>query len=65
MRKEKEYCKRAIVKIIKLLASTPLPTEYGDFTYMVFGDYATGEFHNAVIYGNAKKSIAPKFYKTL
>ena len=44
-------------KIIKLLASTPLPTEYGDFTYMVFADYATGEFHNAVIYGNAKKSI--------
>ncbi len=44
-------------KIVKLLASTPLPTEYGDFTYMVFGDYATGEFHNAVIYGNAKKSI--------
>ncbi len=44
-------------KIVKLLASTPLPTEYGDFTYMVFGDYATGEFHNAVIYGNVKKSI--------
>ncbi len=44
-------------KIIKMLASTPLPTEYGYFTYMVFGDYTTGEFHNAVIYGDAKKGI--------
>ncbi|MGC8479023.1 MAG: hypothetical protein ACP5NE_03835 [Candidatus Micrarchaeia archaeon] len=47
-------------KIIKFLASTPLPTEYGYWTYMVFGDYTTGEFHTAIVYGDAKKNIKKK-----
>ncbi|MGC8651911.1 MAG: hypothetical protein ACP5UH_01520 [Candidatus Micrarchaeia archaeon] len=44
-------------RLVRLLSSTPLPTEYGYWTYMVFGDYTTGEFHTAMVYGNAKKSI--------
>ncbi|MGC8669781.1 MAG: hypothetical protein ACP5TL_01350 [Candidatus Micrarchaeia archaeon] len=47
-------------KIIRLLASTPLPTEYGNWTYMVFGDYTTGEFHTAFVYGDARKSLKPR-----
>ncbi len=54
--REKEM-KRDGGKIVELLASTPLPTEYGAWTYMVFGDYTTGEFHTAIVYGDAKKSI--------
>ncbi|MGC8710528.1 MAG: hypothetical protein ACP5RF_02890 [Candidatus Micrarchaeia archaeon] len=49
--------KRSGGKIVELLASTPLPTEYGYWTYMVFGDYTTGEFHTAIVYGDARKSI--------
>jgi hypothetical protein len=28
------------------LGRTPLPTEYGPMTYIVFGDYATGKEHD-------------------
>ncbi|MGC8687430.1 MAG: hypothetical protein ACP5RM_01880 [Candidatus Micrarchaeia archaeon] len=52
--------KKSKSKMIKFLASTPLPTEYGSWTYMVFGDYTTGEFHTAIVYGNAKKNIKKK-----
>ncbi|MEM0154394.1 MAG: GTP cyclohydrolase II [Methanothrix sp.] len=41
--------------IVKLLSSTPLPTEYGGFTYIVFGDLTNGQFHTMMIYGDAKK----------
>lgn len=37
---------------IKLLAKSPLPTLYGDWTYLIFGDYASGETHEVLIYGD-------------
>ena len=37
--------------LISLLGIAPLPTEYGDYTYMVFGDKTTGEHHEVLIYG--------------
>ncbi|EQD58232.1 3,4-dihydroxy-2-butanone 4-phosphate synthase/GTP cyclohydrolase II, partial [mine drainage metagenome] len=40
-----------------MLASTPLPTEYGSWTYIVFGDMTNGQFHTAMVYGNAAKSL--------
>lgn len=30
---------------------TPLPTEYGAMTYIVFGDYATGKEHDIAVFG--------------
>ena len=42
---------------VTLLGSTPLPTKLGGWTYMVFGDYTTGEFHTALVYGDAKKNL--------
>ncbi len=33
------------------LGRTPLPTEYGPMTYIVFGDYATGKEHDVAIFG--------------
>ncbi len=41
--------------IIKLLAESPLPTEYGDWTYLVFGDYTSGEIHEVIVYGDMEK----------
>ena len=33
------------------LGRTPLPTEYGPMTYIVFGDYATGKEHDVAVFG--------------
>ena len=33
------------------LGRTPLPTEYGPITYIVFGDYATGKEHDVAVFG--------------
>ncbi|MGC8483636.1 MAG: hypothetical protein ACP5OE_08350 [Thermodesulfobium sp.] len=33
------------------LGRTPLPTEYGPMTYIVFGDYATGKEHDIAVFG--------------
>ena len=46
---------RQHVPIIKRLGSTPLPTEYGGFTYVVFGDLTNGQFHTMMIYGDASR----------
>jgi len=34
------------------LGQSPLPTDYGDFTYLAFGDLTTGEHHEVLIFGN-------------
>lgn len=36
------------------LGRTPLPTEYGPMTYIVFGDYATGKEHDVAVFGKFK-----------
>ena len=36
------------------LGRTPLPTEYGPMTYIVFGDYATGKEHDVAVFGEFK-----------
>lgn len=41
--------------IVKMLSSTPLPTEYGGFTHIVFGDLTNGQFHVMMVYGDARK----------
>ncbi len=38
----------------KLLASTPLHTQFGNWTYLIFGDYTTGALHSALVYGDYK-----------
>ncbi|HVC58659.1 MAG TPA: GTP cyclohydrolase II [Candidatus Acidoferrales bacterium] len=40
--------------LVRLLAQTPLHTDFGDWTYMVFGDYATGKMHTVMVYGEVK-----------
>ncbi len=53
--------KRAGAPLVKLLASTPLHTEYGDWTYMVFGDYTSGSEQTMLIYGRySKKEVKGK-----
>lgn len=38
--------------MIEELGRSPLPTEYGDWTYIVFGDYSSADHHEMLIYGN-------------
>jgi len=43
--------------IVKMLASTPLPTEYGSVTYYVFGDLSNGHVHSVAVFGDARKTL--------
>jgi len=38
--------------MIKEIARAPLPTEFGDWTYVVFGDYANATHHEMLVFGN-------------
>lgn len=40
--------------LVELLGGAPIPTEYGDMTYVVFGDKTTGLHHEVMIRGNMK-----------
>ena len=42
-------------KTTEILASCPMPTEYGDWTNILFGDYVTGRTNDALVFGNWKK----------
>ncbi len=53
-RNEKIFSKQG-VNGVELLNSTPLPTDYGDWTYLVFGDYTTGREQTMMIYGDFKR----------
>lgn len=37
--------------MIEEFGRAPLPTDYGDFTYIVYGDLTTGQHHNVLVYG--------------
>lgn len=37
--------------MLEELGRAPLPTEYGDFTYLVYGDMRTGQHHNVLVKG--------------
>lgn len=41
--------------MIENLGKAPLPTEFGDWTYMVYGDYAQGNYHEVLVFGNLEK----------
>jgi GTP cyclohydrolase II len=51
-----ESAKRFLMKegrpMIEEFGRAPLPTEFGDFTYIVFGDFTTGQHHELLVYGN-------------
>jgi 3,4-dihydroxy 2-butanone 4-phosphate synthase/GTP cyclohydrolase II len=47
----KQHLQERGESLIEPLGIAPLPTEYGDFTYMVFGDKTTGEHHEVLVYG--------------
>jgi len=38
--------------MIEEFGRSPLPTEFGDFTYIVYGDKTNGQHHEALVYGN-------------
>lgn len=48
------------VPIIEELGRAPLPTEFGDWTYIVFGDLAHGKEHEVLAFGNASKGALYK-----
>ncbi len=38
--------------MIEELGRAPLPTEFGDWTYVVYGDYTNGNHHEMLVFGN-------------
>lgn len=38
--------------VVEEFGRAPLPTEFGDWTYVVFGDKTTGFHHEALVFGN-------------
>lgn len=38
--------------MIEELGRAPLPTEFGDWTYIVYGDYIHGNYHEVLVFGN-------------
>ncbi len=38
--------------MIEEMGRAPLPTEFGDFTYIVYGDRMSGAHHELLVYGN-------------
>ncbi len=38
--------------MIKELGRAPLPTEFGDWTYIVYGDHTHGNHHEMLVFGN-------------
>ena len=47
-----------INKPVRLAGETPLPTEYGGWTYRVFEEPSSGKFHAMMVYGDAGKYSA-------
>ncbi len=43
-------------KVIEI-GRSPLPTEFGDFTYIIFGDYMSGEHHEVLLYGRENNIV--------
>ena len=51
--KNRDYLSKHKMHLVEMLAQTPLHTKFGDWTYMVFGEYASGKLHTAMVYGRA------------
>lgn len=48
----KEYLRERGESLVTKLGEAPLPTDYGDWTYLTFGDRTTGEHHDVLVFGN-------------
>lgn len=42
---------------IEKIGHAPLPTEYGDWTIVAYGDYTSGEVHLALVYGELQDTL--------
>jgi 3,4-dihydroxy 2-butanone 4-phosphate synthase / GTP cyclohydrolase II len=47
----KAYLEKIGKEKVMEIGRAPLPTEFGDFTYIIFGDYTSGEHHEVLLYG--------------
>jgi len=45
--------------MIEEFGRSPLPTEFGDWTYIVFGDFTDGSHHELLFYGNLAETGVP------
>jgi GTP cyclohydrolase II len=52
---KRELRKRGGLSNVVELGRAPLPTDFGDWTYIVFGDWTTGQHHEILAYGNLDK----------
>jgi len=51
----KDLLRKEGFPLVVELGRAPLPTEFGNWTYMAFGDYTEGSHHELLIYGNFDK----------
>ena len=50
--RHKKFLKEDGESLVEELGRAPLPTEFGDFTYIVFGDKTNHGHHELMVYGN-------------
>lgn len=50
------------VATIEELGRAPLPTEFGDWTYIIFGDLVHGKQHEVLVYGDISKGAPYRKY---
>jgi 3,4-dihydroxy 2-butanone 4-phosphate synthase/GTP cyclohydrolase II len=52
----KQLLEKEKISIIEELGRAPLPTEFGDWTYIVYGDLSCGEHHEMLVFGNISEN---------
>lgn len=55
----REVLLKANVPLLEHLGTAPLPTKYGDWTYVTFGDRTTGSHASALVYGDISNGAIP------
>jgi 3,4-dihydroxy 2-butanone 4-phosphate synthase / GTP cyclohydrolase II len=43
--------------LVERLSVAPLPTQYGDWTHVLYGDKTTGKIHEVVVYGDLREAL--------
>ncbi len=61
----RDILKKENKQFVKELGRTPVPSEYGGLTYLVFGDYTSGKEHDVVVFGRLEENKLLDYDKPL
>src|SRR6266581_4404885 len=48
----KDMLRQEELPLVEKLGEAPLPTDFGDWTYMAYGDYTSGAHHKLLVFGD-------------